>query len=84
MEKTWKQMWKDHLRNRYEEASERWSHPGVFDDRLVFCISYHRMQGALNTLPDEPHLFIRGAVTSKLEETCRMMDEIAERFKDRT
>ncbi len=82
MGKPWKQMWKDHLRNRYGDAAERWKDE-THDDRLVFVNVYRHMQEALDSLPDEPHLFIANAVTSKIMTTTRMMDEILIVFKGR-
>ena len=82
MDKTWKQMWKDHLERHYADAAERWEHE-TKDDRLVFCITYRKMQEALDSLPDEPHIFIQQAVTSKIWTATRMMDKILEVFKGR-
>lgn len=82
MNKPWKQMWKDHLRNRYGAAAERWKDE-THDDRLVFVNCYRKLQEALDSLDDEPHYFVALAVTERMQGTMKTMDEIAETFKGR-
>lgn len=82
MDKSWKQMYKDHLRRHYGDAAERWKDE-THDDRLVFVNCYRIMQEALDSLPDEPHNFVRVAVTRKIHETMETLDSIAEVFKGR-
>lgn len=82
MDKTWKQMWKDHLERHYADAAERWKDE-THDDRLVFVNVYRQMQEALDSLPDDPHNFIANAVTAKIQTATRMLDEILEVFKGR-
>lgn len=82
MNKPWKQMWKDHLARHYGEAADRWKNE-THDDRLVFVNCYRIMQEALDTLPDEPNNFIACAVTNRIHDTMKTLDEIAEVFKGR-
>lgn len=82
MEKTWKKMWQDHLRNKYGESAKRWQNE-TNDDRMVFCILYQQMQDALESLTDEPQTLVRSAVTSRLQSIQKSMDEIAVVFSGR-
>ena len=82
MDKTWKQMWKDYLQRHYGDAAERWKDE-TKDDRLVFVNCYRIMQEALDSLPDKPNNFVACAVTNKIQETTKALDEILEVFKDR-
>lgn len=82
MSKPWKQMWKDHLQQRYADAAERWKDE-THDDRLVFVNVYRILQEALDSLPDEPHNFVACAVVSRMRESMETLDSIAEVFKGR-
>lgn len=82
MDKTWKQMWKDHLQNKYGKAAERWENEKK-DDRLVFVTTYRKMQDALDTLDDEPHNLVKSAMASRLQEMQEPMDEILGVFNGR-
>lgn len=86
--KPWKQMWKHHLQEKYSETADRWNAewdketPEDMTDnsKVVFCLCYQQMQEALNSLPDEPQILVRSAVTSRFEQMQQTMDEILEVF----
>ena len=84
MSKTWKQMWTEHLQDKYEEAAERWgaewdqeTDKSMMDnEKVVFNIMYHQMKEALDSLQDDPQTLVRSAVTSRFEQMQKAMDEI--------
>ena len=82
MEKSWKQMWKNHFRMKYEENAERWKEE-THDDRLVFCNIYRMTQEALDSLPDEPHNLVCVAMNRKLQDLQKTLDEIKVVFSGR-
>lgn len=79
MEKTWKQMYKDHLQQRYGAAAERWR--SATGDRRVFANCYRTMQEALDSLDDNPNFFVTCAMANRISDVMKVMDEIAETFK---
>jgi len=79
---TWKSRRLGFMDHQYGEAAKRWKDE-THDDRCGFVNLYNRMVQALETLPDEPDLYLRNALDEKLTRDWKTLDEIMMRFDGR-
>ena len=78
--------WK-HLRlwswaHAYEAKMTEWNNmfPPVSDDRRLYINTYKQVYDAVDSLPDNPPAWVCVAIRHKMQEECKMMDGILDRF----
>lgn len=78
---TWKEQKLDYLDNWYRPKAEEWKE--MHDDRRLFSNMYYQMREAIESLGDNPHLYVKVAMNDKISSDIEIMDRIKEHFKDR-
>lgn len=80
MAKTWKQI-KLNVLKEYRKYYDYYA--GYEDDRGVYCRMYEMIAEAIQSLAEEPPLYIRCALARELHRDFETMEEIIERFEFR-
>ena len=80
MKKTWKQMKIESMQHNYGHHIEEFK--GHKDDRLVYVNTYNSIMEALESLPEEPHSYIRVAMFRQLNKDKEVLNDIIYRFCD--
>lgn len=80
---TWKEWKLFYMHQFFGKKYEEWKGRGYRDDRRVFCIMYDKIMEALNSLPEEPNLYVVVAVNNRMVEDFETMKSIKSVFKDR-
>ena len=80
MGKTWKSEKIKYMRCLYGKNVEKYekeiAEADHLDDRKVYIIIYNKIMEMLDTLPDEPHLYVKVAINSKMEEDTDTLKSI--------
>ena len=77
--KTWKEVMLNYIDCFYGEKAEAWKNER--NDKRVFSNTYFMIVEALESLPDEPHNYVKVAVHAHIKENEEMMKRIIERFE---
>lgn len=77
MKRSWKQIKVDVLTGYRPYYND---YAGCIDDRAVFRTVYDMIREALDSLPEEPALYIRCAMAHELKRDFETMEEIVQRF----
>ena len=77
---TWKQKKIHNFENQFGGRIEEFE--GFDDDRRVYINIYNQIIDALESLPDEPHSYIRSAVTRQINSDKDILNSICEKFQD--
>lgn len=80
MKKTWKQMKIEFMQRNYGHHIEEFE--GHKDDRLVYINTYNSIMEALESLPEEPHSYIKVAMFRQLNRDKEQLNSIINRFCD--
>ena len=75
---TWKSLKLTVLRYSYAKEAERWANEE--DDRRLFHNTYNQIVRGVNSLPDEPDLYVRVAMDALIKKDCEMLGRIKTRF----
>ena len=81
MGKTWKSISINRLKFRYGKYAQQFK--DARDDRLIVYNVYNNILEGLESLDDDPALFVKVAMNHAIKADCEELDEIIERFKDR-
>ena len=80
MAKTWKESKINYMKFLYGEKVPKYTkemeEAKFRDDRQVYINTYNYIMEMLETLPDEPHLYVRVAINDKMAEDIKMLQEI--------
>ena len=82
-DKSWKEMKIRYMNRSFKEKADQWKKLDVYDDRAVYVNMFHMIMRALDSLPDEPDVFVAVAVNNHIRENIEIMKQILERFEDR-
>lgn len=77
---TWKQKKIHNFKNQFGGRIEEFE--GFDDDRRVYINIYNRIIEALESLPDEPHSYIRSAITRQINADKDILNSICETFQN--
>lgn len=68
----------------YEAKFHEWNNvfPPVTDDRRVFINTYSQVYHAIDSMTDNPDSWVCVAISDKVREERKMMDEIIARFSE--
>lgn len=80
-EMTWKEQKLDFIKFMFEEKAILWK--DEHDDRRLFSNVYFQMKEAIESLDDEPNLYVTVAMNNELGKDIEVMKRIREHFKDR-
>lgn len=80
-EMTWKEQKLDYLKWLFEEKAVLWKNE--HDDRKLFSIMYFKIKEAVESLDDEPNLYVCVAMNNRISEDVATMEDIIEHFKNR-
>ena len=75
---SWKQMHLNRLESFYGRFMEEFE--GFSDDRMIYRNTYQMIQAAVESLPEEPHCFVKVAMNKQIAADEGMMDRIILRF----
>lgn len=78
--KTWKQAKIANFRKQFGGRIEEFE--GFDDDRRVYINIYNLIIDALGHLPDDPHGYIKSAVTRQINADKEILNRICEKFQD--
>lgn len=78
--KTWKQTKLRSVKNEFGGRIEEFK--GFDDDRRVYINIYNEIIDAIESLPDEPHGYIKCAVTHQIKADKEILYRISEKFQD--
>lgn len=77
---TWKESKIDYMRLLYGEQMPKYTKEMESakrrDDRQVYINTYNFIMEMLETLPDEPHLYVKVAINDKMDKDIKMLQEI--------
>lgn len=84
MEKTWKEMKIIYMEKLFGRNAERYekeiAEDGERDDRQFYINLYRHIMEALETMTEEPHLYVKVALNARIEQDTDMLKEINLRF----
>lgn len=80
MKMTWKQDKLDYMEFMFGKYFEEFVQGDYTDDRRVFVNTYKMIVEALQTLEDEPKVFIKCAINHAMDEDINLLKDILERF----
>lgn len=78
--KTWKQKKIHDVKIQFSGCIEEFE--GFDDDRRVYINIYNQIIDAIESLPDEPHGYIKCAVTHQIKADGEILNRIREKFQD--
>lgn len=77
---TWKESNIDYMKSLYGEYVPKYTkemeQAKFRDDRQVYINTYNYIMEMLETLPDEPHLYVKVAINHKMDEDIKMLQKI--------
>ena len=79
MEKTWKSRKTEYLTRVYGRHIEAFR--GHDDDRGIYCNTYGRMLAGIESLADEPDLYVRVAMNARIRQDTDSLDRILAVFE---
>lgn len=83
-QETWKQRHIRYARQFFEANVQRYEDEmlkdGFYNDRQVYCNLYKHIMSALESLPEEPHLYVCVAVNDRLDEDFDILRKINKHF----
>lgn len=77
--KTWKQIMLDYLQMHYERKAIDWENE--HNDKRIMSNTYFMIVEALESLPDEPHNYIKVSIHAHMNESEELMDRIIKKFE---
>lgn len=80
MKKTWKQAKLHDIETRFGGCIEEYK--DFADDRLVYVNIYNQIIEAIESLPEEPHDYIKVAMSIKINKDKEIMERIYSNFCD--
>lgn len=78
---SWKEQRRAYLDNWYRKYAEEWKDEK--DDRRLYSNMFFHMYEAIESLDDEPHIYVKVAMNHKISEELKIMDEIKEHFNNK-
>ena len=78
---SWKQNKLAWLEAWYGDYAKAWK--GIPDDRGMMSNIYYHLKEAIETLDEEPHIFIQCAVNDRDRGEVEIMDSIINHFKEK-
>jgi hypothetical protein len=80
-EMTWKEQKLDYIKFMFEEKAILWK--DEHDDRRLYSNTYFLIKEAIESLDEEPNIYVSVAMNNELDKDFATMERILERFKDR-
>ena len=81
-EMTWKEQKLDYMMFRYSDLAKKFDN-GYGDDRQLFVNTFNMIVEALESLEDEPNIYIKCAVNKAIAEDIAVLNKIEKHFKNR-
>lgn len=75
---SWRQSKIKFLKTHYEKYLEEFA--GPTDDRIIYCNTYRQIMSAVESLPEDPEIYIKCAMNHSINKDLQMMDSIILRF----
>lgn len=75
---TWKSKKLDFLKFMYEKKAAEWKE--CHDDRRLFSNMYYQIITAIESLSEEPNIYICVAMNNAIKEDREVLDSIMKRF----
>ena len=82
-DKSWKETKIRYMNRAFKEKADQWKKLNVYDDRAVYVNMFHMIMRALDSLSDDPDVFVAVAVNNHIRENTEIMKQILERFEGR-
>lgn len=71
------------FRSLYGRQYDRWKDADHRDDRKLYCVIYSQIAEALESLPEEPILYVANAMAHRMKYDMMTMDRIQNVFEGR-
>lgn len=78
--KTWKNQKLDYIESFYGNAYRLFKEQDPHDDRRLYMNVYKMIIKALQSLPDEPDLYVRVALNKQIDDDLALLTRIGKRF----
>lgn len=79
-EMTWKEQKLDYMKYFFEEKAILWK--DEHDDRRLYSNMYFQIKEAIESLEDEPNIYVCVAMNNEINKDKETMKSILEHFKD--